>query len=423
MSLVTLVLLAVFIYIGVSTYTRLERDCKMSLERSLEEPMQAPGNDPGNAKDNTGNNNTSTSSNTTPGNDLAPKDNNNSREPAPINSSVVLVLKYTSDGRQIDSQKQHGIISFSEKDITSFSKTALNSKKNYGTISSYNLRYYKTTSTQGDINIAFYDESNMKSTMRGLIISFVTAGIICLFVFYIISVLLSKWCVKPIEKAWKQQQDFVADASHELKTPLTVILANTAIIKEHSAIAPSSSKNLSFIEDEAKHMSHLVNDLLFLAKTDAYRESIEKENINISDLLYNCYLSFESIAYEKGIFPETDIDENIFVNASTEKMNQLFAILLDNACKYADENGKISISLKEKNNHAVIKISNTGTIISKEQMPHLFERFYRADEARTRNGYGLGLSIADSIVKLHGGKIYAESSPEKGTTFTVELIH
>lgn len=108
MSLVTLVLLAVFFYIGVSTYTRLEQDCKLSLERSLEEPMQAPGNNPGNVKDNSDTNNKSTpNNNTAVDNDLTPTDNNNSREPAPINSSVVLVLKYTSDGRQIDSQKQH----------------------------------------------------------------------------------------------------------------------------------------------------------------------------------------------------------------------------------------------------------------------------------------------------------------------------
>lgn len=108
MSLVTLVLLAVFFYIGVSTYTRLEQDCKLSLERSLEEPMQAPGNDPGNVKDNSDTNNKFTpNNNTAVDNDLTPTDNNNSREPAPINSSVVLVLKYTSDGRQIDSQKQH----------------------------------------------------------------------------------------------------------------------------------------------------------------------------------------------------------------------------------------------------------------------------------------------------------------------------
>lgn len=251
-----------------------------------------------------------------------------------------------------------------------------------------------------------------------------TAGLVCLLICYGLSLFLSHLCIVPIEKAWKQQQEFVADASHELKTPLTVILANLAILKNHrEETFAANEKYLKYIEEEAGHMSNLVNDLLFLAKNDAGIEPPVMERINLSDILYNCYLSFEAVAYEKGLQLETDIDENLCLLGVSEKLDRLCAILIDNACKYTQRKGTIHISLHAKNAHILLKVTNSGAAIPKEQLAHLFERFYRVDEARTRGeaGYGLGLSIAASIVKMHHGTIHAESSAVDGTSFLVSF--
>lgn len=265
------------------------------------------------------------------------------------NPSVVLVLKFADNGRQIDSQKQHGTVTFSEDEIREFSQIALDASEEYGTLAASSLRYYKETGTQGDIRIAFYDTTNMEQTMRGLLLSFITAGLACLVIFYGISVLLIRFCLRPMEKAWKQQQDFIADASHELKTPLTVILANLALLRQQEKDSPlAAQKPLDYIEEEAGHMSRLVNDMLFLARSDARRETLPAEQVNLSDIFYHCYLSFESVAYEKGIFPETDLEEGILVTGSEEKLGRLCGILLDNACKYADAHGRIALSLHKK---------------------------------------------------------------------------
>jgi len=170
-------------------------------------------------------------------------------------------------------------------------------------------------------------------------------------------------------------------------------------------------------------MSSLVNDLLFLAKTDAFRESVVMSEVNLSDICFTSYLSFESVAFEKGIDFIADIDDDLLIQGMADKLEHLCRILLDNACKYTEEKGHICISLHKKGDTVLLEINNSGTPIPKDQIPYLFERFYRVDEARTRtqSGYGLGLSIAHSIVELHKGKISVQSTENEGTTVSVEL--
>lgn len=384
MSITTLTLVGVLLFVGFSTKNSLEQDCRSALSRYLSAEHNPPG-----------------------------KIDNN---------SIILVLKYTPFGQQIDCIRNSETFPYSEEEVTDISNYCLEQKERYGILPDYPLAYMKLE-TEMETTFAFYDISKDRQTMQNLCISFCIGGVVAFFILYIISLFLSHWCIRPIEDTWKKQQDFIADASHELKTPLTVILANTALLNECSSSSIDSQKKcIEYIEEEAKHMSHLVNDMLFLAKTDALREDTPMESLDFSELCMNCYLPFEAVVFEKKISMNADICENICLTGSSDKLGQLINILLDNACKYTKENGSIHLNLSHKGNTAFLEICNTSEPISKDQLSHLFERFYRIDEARTRaNGYGLGLSIAHSIVKLHHGKIKIDNSAEKGTTVLVEL--
>lgn len=261
--------------------------------------------------------------------------------------------------------------------------------------------------------------------MQGLVRSSIILFVFGMMAFFLISLFLSKWALNPLEKSWIQQKQFVADASHELKTPLTVILANNKILSNNSDKTIAEQKK--WIEStlaEGQRMKKLIDDLLFLAKSDANTSKTVFTSVNLSDTLMSSLLPFESVAYEKGIELQSDIKDNIHVDGNEGQLKQLFAILIDNACKYTDENGLINVTLKVISSKvALVCVQNNGESISKEDLAHIFDRFYRADKARLHKegGYGLGLSIAKSIANEHNAKIWAESSSIDGTKFYVEF--
>lgn len=245
-----------------------------------------------------------------------------------------------------------------------------------------------------------------------------------LIAFWAISIFLANLALRPVEKAWEQQKRFVADASHELRTPLTVILANIGILLSHRK--DTIEKQYKWVENtqaEASRMKKLVDDLLFLAKLDAVQKPVQQTELNFSDIVWSSLLPFEPIAYEQGIEVSSEIDPDISLNGDAGQLKQLVAILLDNACKYAGQNGKVTLTLKNDKDQALLSVNNTGEPIPIEHLEHVFKRFYRADSSRIRKqgGYGLGLSIAQTIVESHGGGISAESNGQDGTTFIVRI--
>ncbi len=208
----------------------------------------------------------------------------------------------------------------------------------------------------------------------------------------------------------------MADASHELKTPIAVIMANAEALEKE----PEEKKWLNNIKSEADRMNELVTSLLDLAKLEEGKEVQQEENL--SKIVEMSVLTFESLMYENKIELEYDIQKDINIKCNSSQIKQLVAILIDNAIKHSETNGKISIALKKQKNDTVLTVSNRGKEIPKEIREKIFERFYRADESRNRdtNRYGLGLAIAKNIVENHNGKISVES--EKGiTTFKVVL--
>lgn len=296
-------------------------------------------------------------------------------------------------------------------------------REDSGILHSLRLRFLKRDTPDGT-KIAFADRSEEIRSLHTLLINITIAGISGLVALLGISVYLSGIVLRPVEQAWEQQGRFVADASHELKTPLTVILANLGILQTHPH--DTIGQQLKWIKNtqhEAERMKELVNNLLFLAKSDVSYAKYEFSCVNLSDIVMGRLLPFESVAYENGIAIHSDIHENIWVNGNGNDLSQLIGILLDNAFKYAGRSGSVTIGLTYDQTYAYFFINNTGTPIQASDLPHIFERFYRAEKSRGREsgGYGLGLSIADSIASRHQVKITAASSEKQGTTFKFRI--
>lgn len=241
--------------------------------------------------------------------------------------------------------------------------------------------------------------------------------------FFVVSLFLAGWLVRPVEESWQRQRQFVADASHELKTPITVLLADADILLSHPGDAIRDQRRwVEHIRDEGLRMKELVGDLLFLARGDAAELERPQGRADLSQLCEGCVMSFEPVAFEAGMTLNSAIAPSVSVTGSEEELRRLCAILLDNACKYGEAGGTVTVSLTA-GDRAVLTVHNTGEPIPAEAQPRLFERFYRADAARTRErgGYGLGLSIAAAIAERHRGKISLRSAQGEGTAFTVTL--
>lgn len=228
----------------------------------------------------------------------------------------------------------------------------------------------------------------------------------------------------PIRKSWEQQKNFVADASHELRTPLTVMETTLDLIenKKDKTIG-SQLKWIENIHAETRRMSKLVSDMLFLARTDSEQVLLEKESFSLNSALLEAYIPFEALAMSKKIHLAPFEGTEINFCGDEARLKQLAVILIDNAIKYTPEGGRVGMALKDNSDTIEIIISDTGIGIEKENINKVFQRFYRVDKARSRNegSAGLGLSIADWIVREHCGSIKVESSKDNGTAFHILL--
>ena len=230
---------------------------------------------------------------------------------------------------------------------------------------------------------------------------------------YVISKVLTNWLIKPAEDSFNKQKDFIADASHELKTPLAVIMASAEALENDN-----DKKWLNNIKNESERMSNLIKNLLDLARLENSNKNFEL--VNLSKITENSALTLESLMYEKKIKLDYSIDENIMFNCNSDEIKELLSIILDNAIKHSEKNDKIIVNLKKVKDKINLEVINKGLPIPKEDETKIFERFYRADKSRNRssNRYGLGLSIAKEIVIRHNGIITASSS-DGYTTFKI----
>ncbi|HPF87390.1 MAG TPA: HAMP domain-containing sensor histidine kinase [Candidatus Limiplasma sp.] len=297
-------------------------------------------------------------------------------------------------------------------------------EQSLGIVSSYNLRYRRYEEPDGTVVFSFSDTYIERDSLNSQIFFSIIIGIGALALFFIVSLLLSRWMVKPVERSWEKQRQFVADASHELKTPLTVILSNTEMLIDSNAVTDEKNRmRLDNIRAESKRMKALTEALLNLARTDSKPKSTAKENVNLSFILSSAALMLEPTIFDLGRTIESEIEENVTIHGDQDKLRQLADILIDNAVQYGAEKSPIVVRLKKQNKkEALMSVISEGIPLSAEDCTNIFERFYRVDASRGQiKGFGLGLSIARSIAEEHGGKIWAVSDGKSKNTFFVKL--
>lgn len=279
--------------------------------------------------------------------------------------------------------------------------------RRYGLLSIYEARYLYQVEWDG-IHIAIMDRSREKQSMYDLFVNSLLLFLIASVLFVVISWHLGKWALKPVSLAWGRQKQFISDASHELKTPITIILANLNILSHHPKDEIQTQKKwIDNTQIEANRMKQLVEQLLFLSRSDEEVLQAEKTKLNLSDLLQQTTLIYEAIAFENNITLTSEIEKDLWIYGNEGMIQQLLTILMDNACKYCDSNKEITIHAKVDAKQAVIMIGNSSPELPKEELDHLFDRFYRSEKSRNRKqgGYGLGLSIAKTICEKHQGNI------------------
>ena len=241
-----------------------------------------------------------------------------------------------------------------------------------------------------------------------------------MLIFYFISKKLANRAAKPLEEAISREKQFITDASHDLKTPLTVILSNADILSRNQTCHVSEmSKWINGTKQAANNMKELIEQMLILSESEAKTE-IKKEDADISDIAEKNALVMESVAYEKNIDYTTEIQPSIIIKGNEDYVKRIVISLIDNAIKYETYGGNICVSLKQDKRSVCFSVMNKTSVIPKEDIPHIFERFYRTDKSRHADGsHGLGLAIVKNLTELMNGKIEVSSNKKDGTTFTV----
>ena len=286
---------------------------------------------------------------------------------------------------------------------------ALSADQESGELKEYDLRYLVAMSPMG-LSIVFADTATEEATIKSMIYSCIFIFVAAMLVFLGISILLSRWAIKPVAVAWDQQRQFVADASHELKTPLAVIMANAELMQNEETPEEDKKKFSGNILSTTYQMRSLVENMLEMARVDNGAVKMNFAPVDMSELISNAVLSFQLLYEEKEMGLRCAISEGISICGSEQHLYQVMDVLLDNALKYAAPNGMVSVDLVNAGRNCLLSVASPGEPISREELKKIFKRFYRADKARSFNGsYGLGLSIAESIVEAHKGKIWAES--------------
>jgi len=293
------------------------------------------------------------------------------------------------------------------------------SREASGTLSEYGVLYYRS-GLQAPYKIALASTSTIGRSMAQLVGTLALIWIGTMLCFFGVSVLLSRRAVRPMEEAMRREKQFIADASHDLKTPLSVILANNDILLESPLSTIKEQRRwIDSTGAAAKNMQRLISEMLTLSDAEREDTPLALETADVSALVQKTALQMESVAYEKGVTLDMDVPDGVTIRTNADYFARITASLMENAIKYEPDGGEVFVSLKEEHRQARLSVLNRGSVIAPEDLPHVFERFYRADKSRgTASGHGLGLAITKQMTERLGGSLAVESAAGTGTVFT-----
>lgn len=306
-------------------------------------------------------------------------------------------IAFSYEGKVLDIKNDSPTV-YSNDDLVSLAQNIVEGDVESGRKD--NFSFYRADKN-GYMLVAFMDNTVVNENAMMLFRFTLIFGAIALIIFYFLSVFLAKRIVKPLEESYQKQKQFISDAGHELKTPVSVVSANAELLAREIG----ENQWLSNIQYENERMGILVGQLLELARTENVKSQMEQ--INFSRLVDGEVLPFESVAFEKGMLLSSDIEDGISVEGNSTQLKQLVSILLDNAIGHSSEQDEIVINVRKDHKMVYLQVINRGDEIPKEQCEQIFERFYRVDTVRNGEDkhYGLGLSIAKAIVTAHKGQI------------------
>lgn len=325
--------------------------------------------------------------------------------------SLIPVFVVTVKDGAITGLNDGGQVDVSEETAAEAVEQAQSSGASQGVLRELRLRFLVERRPDGELRIAFADLGWETASLRNLSLLSLLVWALAMVGLFFVSLVLSSVALRPAERAWQQQRQFVADASHELKTPLTVIMTNAELLQSSGCGEEKQRRFSEAILAMSRQMRGLIEQMLDLARADSGQAEAAFEQVDLSRTAEDSLLLFEPLYFEQGLTLYAEIEEGILIWGLKDRLSQLLDILLDNACKYSSQGGTTWVKLKKQGkSHCILTVENQGPSIDPEDLSQIFKRFYRADPARNTSGsYGLGLSIAEKTVQLHHGKIHAES--------------
>lgn len=293
-----------------------------------------------------------------------------------------------------------------------YAQTVFRSGASRGFVGDY--RYVVYASGE-EVHIIFLDHGRELSSFRSFLVTSAAVGLIGLLAVLLLLIVLSGRIVKPFSENYEKQKRFITDAGHELKTPLTIIDADAEVLE----MDMGENEWLRDIKNQTRRLAQLTNSLVLLSRMEE-QPQVEKIEFPLSDLAEDALETFQALAKTHNKTLSGQIEPMLSMTGDEKAIRQLITILLDNAVKYSDEGGRIELFLKKQKNAIHLGVFNTVGSISREELTHLFDRFYRTDKSRNSQtgGYGLGLSIASAIVNAHKGKITAATQDERSLLIT-----
>lgn len=342
------------------------------------------------------------------------------KSPLSVDRNKIVTVFYDADTRKVSIAKS--VKTTDDSIIDAAVREILTLREPFGKLSAG--MYYCKEAADGGWKIALANESDFALQLLRVFSLFALGFVLAMGLLLVVSNWLAKLAAKPMERAMQMQRQFVDDVSHDLKTPITVILANNSIMKSNPDETVASQRQwLDSTDDAAKGMMGMINEMLSLSALESPLLHVQSVPVDLTGAAQKAVLQMESVAFDRGITVEDEIAENVSAMATTEFAERICNSLLENALKYEPDGGRVRVTLQTTKKQAILTIQNFGAVISEENLSHVFERFYRSDKARaSAGGHGLGLPILKQITTLIGATITAESGEKTGTVFRVSFV-